>query len=148
INSLWGEGATHYIATPLSMTGKRHHAATAATDAPGGFTEAHMAIFEELVPALATIMETRAVRKIGANLLQTYLGRHAGPRILDGQDRAARWPDLQHRWRRDVGRVSDCDRCRALRRRDTQRSCRRAGPGQPAAADALWHSSCRRRRPR
>src|SRR5713226_7553372 len=67
------------------MSGKRHHAVSAATDAPGGFTDAHMEIIDQFMPALATIMETRAVRKMGANLLDTYLGRHAGPRVLGGQ---------------------------------------------------------------
>jgi adenylate cyclase len=85
IADLFEQGATDYAAKPLSMTGMRHQAITAASDAPGGFTEVHHAVFAEFMPALTTIMEMRAIKKMGVNLIETYFGRHAGPRILDGQ---------------------------------------------------------------
>ena len=58
---------------------------TWATDRPGGFSDADIAALEDINPALAAIVETRAVRRISANLLDTYLGPQAGRRILAGQ---------------------------------------------------------------
>ena len=44
---------------------------------------------EDINPALAAIVETRQVRRISANLLDTYFGPQAGRRILAGQIRRA-----------------------------------------------------------
>lgn len=84
LRQLRGEGATDYLATPLALR-RRHQAATWATDAPGGFTAEQTEIICAVLPALATVMEGRALAKISELLLETYLGRFVGPRILAGQ---------------------------------------------------------------
>jgi len=58
---------------------------TWASDRPSGFTDAEIAALEEINPVLAIIVETRSVRWITDNLLDTYLGRLAGRRVLAGQ---------------------------------------------------------------
>jgi adenylate cyclase len=60
---------------------------TWATDRPRGFSDADIAALEEINPALAAIVETRVVRRISTNLLDTYFGPQAGRRILAGQIR-------------------------------------------------------------
>ena len=68
---------------------------TWATDRPDGFSEADIAKLEDINPALAAIVETRAVRRISANLLDTYLGPQAGRRILAGQIQRAQGERLR-----------------------------------------------------
>jgi adenylate cyclase len=77
-------GLTDYLAAPLALR-QRHQAATWATDAPDGFTEAEVEIISGVLPALAAVMEARALAKMSELLLETYLGRFVGPRILEGQ---------------------------------------------------------------
>ncbi|HJU20500.1 MAG TPA: adenylate/guanylate cyclase domain-containing protein [Stellaceae bacterium] len=80
-------GGSDYFALPLNRTLQRHPVVTWATDHPQGFAAAEIAALEEINPALAAIIETRAVRHISFNLLDTYLGPLAGKRILAGQVR-------------------------------------------------------------
>jgi adenylate cyclase len=80
-------GGRDYLALPLNRTLQRYPVVTWATDRPQGFTAAEIAALEEINPALAAIIETRAVRHIGINLIDTYLGPLAGERILAGQVR-------------------------------------------------------------
>lgn len=78
-------GGTDYFALALNRTFRRFPTVAWATDRPGGFSEAEIAKLEDVNPALAAIVDTRAVRRISANLLDTYLGPQAGRRILAGQ---------------------------------------------------------------
>jgi adenylate cyclase len=78
-------GATDYFAMALNHTFRRFPVVTWATDRHSGFSDADIAALEEINPALAAIVETRAVRRITENLLDTYLGPQAGRRVLAGQ---------------------------------------------------------------
>jgi adenylate cyclase len=82
-------GATDYFALALNRTFRLFPVVAWATDRPSGFNDADIAALEEINPALAAIVETRAVRRIGGNLLDTYLGPQAARRILAGQIRRA-----------------------------------------------------------
>src|SRR6267143_3558455 len=82
-------GATDYFALALNRTFRLFPVVAWATDLPSGFSDADIATLEDINPALAAIVETRAVRRISANLLDTYLGPQAGRRILAGQIRRA-----------------------------------------------------------
>jgi len=82
---LRGEGMTDYLALPLPSTIGRRNGATFATDRPGGFSEADLARIDGMLPALALVFEMLAMRRIGTNLMNVYLGRQAGARVLDGQ---------------------------------------------------------------
>ena len=78
-------GGTDYFALALNRTFQRFPTVTWATDRPDGFSDADIAKLEDINPALAAIAETRAERRIGTSLLDTYLGPQAGRRILAGQ---------------------------------------------------------------
>src|SRR5947207_3218191 len=63
------------------------HVGTWATRDPGGFTDAHRAALERLIAPLARVTENYALRRTATNLLDTYVGRDAGARILAGSIR-------------------------------------------------------------
>jgi adenylate cyclase len=54
------------------------------TDAPAGFTEAQIGALERLVPALALAVKCASLARIAGTLVETYLGRDAGRRVLRG----------------------------------------------------------------
>ena len=84
---LRAEGATDYLATPLIFTSGGVHVATWTTQQPGGFTDAHIAGIETIVQPLTRVAEIRALQRTAGNLLDTYVGHHAGERILAGRIR-------------------------------------------------------------
>jgi adenylate cyclase len=88
-------GGSDYFALPLNRTFRKYPVVTWATDRPGGFTEAHLAGLEEINPALAASVDIRALRRLSANLLDTYLGAQAGRRILGGQIQRAEGEELR-----------------------------------------------------
>ncbi|WP_119421782.1 adenylate/guanylate cyclase domain-containing protein [Desertibaculum subflavum] len=78
------EGLVDYVAWPLKhMLGKRHMV-TFASDAPDGFTDAQVAALAAALPALALVTEVRLKTRLARTLLETYVGPHAGQKILDG----------------------------------------------------------------
>ena len=81
------DGVTDYIASPLVFTDGAVHAAIWSTRQPGGFTAAQAAAIEGIIAPLARVAEVRALRRTAGNLLDTYVGHHAGERILAGQIR-------------------------------------------------------------
>jgi len=87
LRELQSEGVTDYIAIPLLFTDGSCHAATWSTKQRGGFTDAQLGALHAITPALARVAEIRALRRTAVNLLDTYVGNHAGERILAGQIR-------------------------------------------------------------
>jgi adenylate cyclase len=84
---LRGEGMTDYFATPLpSFTGEKL-LASYTTRQPGGFNDAQMAALMRVLPPVARIAEVMAWRRKAQNILETYLGRQAGAKVLSGQIR-------------------------------------------------------------
>jgi adenylate cyclase len=57
------------------------------SDAPGGFTDADVALIEDLLPTLAMAMKCRSLMRIAETLVETYLGRDAGRMVLSGRIR-------------------------------------------------------------
>lgn len=84
---LRAEGFTDYVALPMQFTDGRRHATSWSTDRPGGFSTEDLVQINELLPILATAVEIRSNRRITKNLLNTYVGKHAGERILAGDIR-------------------------------------------------------------
>ena len=80
-------GATDYFTLALNRTFQQFPVVSWATDRPRGFRDADIAALEDINPALAAIVDTRVVRRISTNLLDTYFGPQAGRRILAGQIR-------------------------------------------------------------
>jgi adenylate cyclase len=50
-----------------------------------GFADAHIAALTRLVPTLALTVKTAALARMAGTLMQTYLGRDAGARVLSGR---------------------------------------------------------------
>ncbi len=84
---LVADGVTDYLASPLRFLSGEIHVVTWTTRAPGGFTDRQIAGLELVVAPLARVAEIWALRRVGGTLLDTYVGRHAGARILAGQIR-------------------------------------------------------------
>jgi adenylate cyclase len=81
------EGATDLLATPLVFTDGDIHAALWTTRQPGGFTDEQIVGLETIVDPLARVAEVRALRRTATNLLDTYVGKRTGQRILAGKIR-------------------------------------------------------------
>lgn len=81
------EGLTDYMALPMQFTDGKRHAATWSTKQPGGFSTADLVEINDVLPILAMAVEIRLNRRITKNLLNAYVGRHAGERILSGDIR-------------------------------------------------------------
>jgi adenylate cyclase len=77
-------GATDYLVLPVRFTGGVTAAATFATERPGGFTTAELACLDRLMPYAALVLEVQATSRVLTTLLDTYLGHHAGRRVLAG----------------------------------------------------------------
>jgi adenylate cyclase len=78
-------GLTDFAACPLSFLSGQQHAITYATRREGGFTDDDLAAFRAVTPALSRIAEILALARTATNLLDTYVGRGAGERILAGK---------------------------------------------------------------
>ena len=87
LHDLRAEGATDYVAFPLLFTDGTVHVATYSTRQPGGFTPEQFADLESTIAPLTRVAEIRALRRTATNLLNTYVGRQAGERILAGKIR-------------------------------------------------------------
>jgi adenylate cyclase len=81
------EGATDYLAFPLFFSDGTIHVVTWTTRQPGGFSADQLAAIKSVVTPLARVAEDRALRRTAGNLLDTYVGNHAGERILAGKIR-------------------------------------------------------------
>jgi adenylate cyclase len=89
-SELHSQGATDYLATPLIFTDGSVHVATWSTQQPGGFSAEQIAEIEAIVTPLTRVAEIRALQRTTSNLLDAYVGHHAGVRILAGQIRRGR----------------------------------------------------------
>ncbi|MBW2315432.1 MAG: DUF427 domain-containing protein [Deltaproteobacteria bacterium] len=84
LDDLRESGATDYAAMPILFSDGQIHALTLATDRPGGFETAHLGQLHEVLPLLGRLVEAHAMRHTARTLLDTYLGRNTGGRVLEG----------------------------------------------------------------
>jgi adenylate cyclase len=87
IEELVAEGVRDYLIQPLPFTGGEIQAISWTTTRPGGFSDADVAALEAVRLPLARLAEIYALRRTATTLLDTYVGRHAGERILQGRIR-------------------------------------------------------------
>ncbi|HEX2570672.1 MAG TPA: adenylate/guanylate cyclase domain-containing protein [Polyangia bacterium] len=85
LDELAADGVTDYLVGPLRFLSGEVHAVTFATRDPDGFTADHIAAFTDLLRPLARIAEILALSRTAVNLLNTYVGRDAGERIIAGK---------------------------------------------------------------
>jgi adenylate cyclase len=82
---LRAEGATQAVGLPLPFSGGRRQVVTWATDAPAGFSDDQLGRIVAVLPALGGVIELYALRDMARGLLDLYVGRDAGARILRGE---------------------------------------------------------------
>lgn len=82
---LRAQGLTDYFALPVCFGDGSRHPISWATSAPGGFNPAELSVLEGLHPTLQLVVELLSQRDMTGVLLDTYLGRDAGQRVLQGQ---------------------------------------------------------------
>ncbi len=85
LQNLAQQGYTDFNAAPMRFRSGQVHAITFASRAPNGFTDDDLAAFRHLMAPLSRIAEILALSRTAVNLLNTYVGRNAGERILGGQ---------------------------------------------------------------
>jgi adenylate cyclase len=79
------QGLTDYVALPITFSDGKIHGTTWASDRPGGFATGDLAQIYDLLPLFSLLLEIHLNRRIAINVLDTYVGRQAGERILRGQ---------------------------------------------------------------
>jgi adenylate cyclase len=90
-DELRGEGMTDYLAlvnrfAPGGIVGEMDCVYSQwLSDAPQGFSDGDVAWIRELAPYLALAVKCGALRRIAETLVETYLGRDAGHRVLSGR---------------------------------------------------------------
>jgi adenylate cyclase len=78
------ENFTDYFAIGIPFSDGSNKALALATKRPGGFTTEEIEVFEAMVPAVAVNLEIQALRRTAETLLEVYVGRQAGKRVLSG----------------------------------------------------------------
>ena len=95
LEELRADGATDYIALPMEFGGGERNGLSFAMDRKGGFTNQELKALYPLIALLGRVLETKALRRTAVNLLDTYVGRDAGERILGGQVRRGDMESVQ-----------------------------------------------------
>jgi adenylate cyclase len=78
------EGMTDYFALPLIFSDGRRNPMSFQTNAPAGFDDDDLAGLKDVVDIMAPIVETESAHRIARQVLQTYVGRRTGARVLSG----------------------------------------------------------------
>lgn len=84
LKDLHARGATDYVAMPFYFRDGQINAMTIATDRSGGFKARELERVYDALPALGKVVELHAMRRTARTLLETYLGKHTGDRVLKG----------------------------------------------------------------
>jgi adenylate cyclase len=81
------DGFTDYVVHSVPFADGSYKALSFATKRAGGFDRSELALFEAMIPAVAFNLEVQALRRTARTLLDTYVGRQSGGRVLEGQIR-------------------------------------------------------------
>ncbi len=84
LHEVAAQGATDYLLMPMLFSDGTRNVFAVATDAPQGFSEADLEALAVLNDALSPVLEVAAARRIAEALLETYVGRRTGARVLRG----------------------------------------------------------------
>ena len=82
---LWKERYQCYHALALRFSDGSHKVFTAASKSEGGFSDRQFATIKNLMPLLSVVYEGFIARNTAITLMETYVGKRAGLRVLDGQ---------------------------------------------------------------
>ena len=85
LEDLRRDGLTDYVVYAVPFADGSFKALSLATRRPSRFTADELALFEATIPALGFNLEVQALRRTARTLLDTYVGRQSGGRVLEGQ---------------------------------------------------------------
>ncbi|MGI9305318.1 MAG: DUF427 domain-containing protein [Gammaproteobacteria bacterium] len=84
VKELQASGATDYVAMPLLFSDGQINAISLTSKHPGGFSAEHLGYVYEVLPLLSRLFEVHNTRRTASNLLNTYLGKQSGEKVLRG----------------------------------------------------------------
>lgn len=87
MEDLRAKGATDYVAMPLPFSDGRTNVLTLTSDHPDGFTTANLGLVFECAVVIARFYEVFMQRENAQALLETYVGKRSGARVLGGDIR-------------------------------------------------------------
>jgi adenylate cyclase len=85
LEELKAESFTDYVIVEVVFSNGSRNSISLATRKPGGFSDHDIAEVQQLLHVFALTMENYIHRDMARTLLETYLGRISGSRVLDGQ---------------------------------------------------------------
>ena len=87
LEDLKRDGSTDYVAMPLPFSDGRINVMTLASDHPKGFSTEELGLIFECSAVIARFYEVFAQRDNAKSLLETYVGKRSGSRVLGGEIR-------------------------------------------------------------
>ena len=87
VKDLRDRGATDYVAMPLPFSGGQTNVLTLTSDHPDGFTTANLGLVFECAAAVGRFYEVFMQKENAQSLLETYVGKRSGARVLGGEIR-------------------------------------------------------------
>lgn len=87
MDDLRAEGATDYVAMPLPFSNGRTNVLTLTSDHPDGFTTENLGLVFECATVISRYYEVFMQRENAQALLETYVGKRSGARVLGGEIR-------------------------------------------------------------
>ncbi|WP_420585934.1 DUF427 domain-containing protein [Ruegeria sp.] len=87
MEDLRAKGATDYVAMPLPFSDGRTNVLTLTCDHPHGFTTENLGLVFECSAVIARYYEVFMQRENAQVLLETYVGKRSGARVLGGEIR-------------------------------------------------------------
>lgn len=95
MEELQAEGATDYVAMPLRFSDGQFHSMTMACDHENGFTTENLGLVFECSAVISRYFEVLTLRKNATTLMDTYLGKRTGEKVLSGDIRRGQGEDIQ-----------------------------------------------------
>lgn len=94
MEDLRAKGATDYVAMPLPFSDGRINVLTLTSDDPDGFTTENLGLIFECSSVIARFYEVFMQRENAQVLLETYVGKRSGARVLGGEIRRGDGDDI------------------------------------------------------
>ncbi|WP_294228473.1 DUF427 domain-containing protein [uncultured Shimia sp.] len=88
------DGATDYVAMPLFFSDGQINVFTLTSDHPDGFTTANLGLIFEVSSVISRFFEVFTQKENAQSLLETYVGRRTGARVLGGEIRRGDGDDI------------------------------------------------------
>jgi adenylate cyclase len=95
LHDLRNEGATDYVAMPILFSDGKINVICMSSKRPGGFTTTDLGHLYEVLAVMGRIYEVHILQRKARTLLDTYLGSHAGERVLNGLIRRGDSEDIR-----------------------------------------------------